>query len=108
MELHRVEEISQACLAYVAVLEEEGELREQVEARERQQSKQERQQQRRRQRERDRRRGRNKDLTKAASFNCDELAAKSEFKDHYHRISGEHGEKGGRARVIDRKVIMTN
>ena len=104
VEVHRAKETSQACLAYIDVIEEETELKEQVEARERE----ERRAKRNAQRQRDRRRNRKKDLTKASSFNCDELRGRSEFRDYYHKICGKDGDKKGKATILGTNIINTN
>ena len=91
-------------MAYIDVIEEENELKAQVEARERQ----ERRAKRQAQRARDKRRGKNKDLTKAASFSCDELRGKSEFRDYYHKICGKEGNDKGKATILGTKVISSN
>ena len=104
LEIHRAKETSQACMSYIDVIEQENELKEQLLEKERQ----ERRAKRAAQRLKDKRRNRNKDLTKASSFNCDELKDKSEFRDYYHKICGKNGEGKGRAKILGTNVIMTN
>ncbi|QDZ22793.1 hypothetical protein HOP50_08g53410 [Chloropicon primus] len=104
LEIHRAEETSQACLVYIDVIQEENDLRKQVEAKERQ----ERRAKRRAQRREEKRRGRKQDLTKVSSFNCDELKGKSEFRDYYQKICGKDGNGKGRAKVLGTQIIDVN
>lgn len=104
LEKHRASETSLTCLAYIDVIQEEVELKREVEEKERR----DRRARERAERQRNRRKRKGTDLTKAKSFDCDELKGKSEFREYYNKICGEDGSRKGRAKILSTTIVDAN